>query len=137
MNLSFIYDIIATVIATGVGAFFGWFFTRKKQNIDTIDAAIDTWQKVVDSLENQVQKQLTNIECLRNEKDSLSSQVHELLLLREKDSKEIQQLKLKVEELSTQLKAKDLKETLIEELKIQIEEKNKEIASLKSKTYEK
>lgn len=127
-----ITGIVETTVATGIGGFFGWFFTRKKQNIDTIDAAIGTWQKVVDSLEKQVQKQLVSLEALRNERDSFSTQVSELVELREKDSIEIKHLRLKVDELSERLKQNEVNETLILDLRKQVQEKDLEIERLKT-----
>lgn len=46
--------ILTSLGSTFLGVFFGWFFGRKRQNIDTIDAAVETWKKIVDSLQEQI-----------------------------------------------------------------------------------
>lgn len=53
---------LATMFA---GAFSGWFFGRKKQHIETIDYALATWQKVVDSLELRINVMLEEARGMR------------------------------------------------------------------------
>jgi cell shape-determining protein MreC len=50
--------ILTSLGGTFLGTFFGWFFGRKRQNIDTIDAAVETWKKIVDSLQEQIDRLL-------------------------------------------------------------------------------
>lgn len=77
--------IISSIGGTLVGAFGGWFFGRKRQNIDTIDAAVETWKKIVDSLQQQIDKLLAQreadakrIESLSSESAAMAKQVEEL-----------------------------------------------------------
>lgn len=86
-----------------LGGFAGWFFKRKRyeienrglsttnhrQDITNIDAAIDTWKKVVDNLEEQVARLLE-----QRQKDSL--QISEL-------SREVLTLRNEVMHLQNQL----------------------------------
>ncbi|MCM1042380.1 MAG: hypothetical protein NC396_08165 [Bacteroides sp.] len=86
-----------------LGGFAGWFFKRKRyeienrglattnhrQDITNIDAAIDTWKKVVDNLEEQVARLLE-----QRQKDSL--QISEL-------SREVLNLRNEVMSLQNQL----------------------------------
>lgn len=71
-------DILATIfvaLGTGfAGAFSGWFFTRKRQNLENIDIALDTWQKVIDSLERRVSVQLDKIDKFAQENDDLRTE---------------------------------------------------------------
>jgi len=75
-------ELITTIIisfGTGLaGCFGGWFFGRKRQNIDNIDAAVETWKKVVNSLEEQVEKSLKREEQSRNCIEELKESVRML-----------------------------------------------------------
>lgn len=75
-------EVASTVIiALGTalaGSFGGWIFGRKRQNIENIDMALNTWQKVVDSLEKQVQILLEKVDNLSKENDSLKMEVSKL-----------------------------------------------------------
>lgn len=64
------------------GAFIGWLFGRKRQkgelnrlHIDNIDAAIATWQKVVDALEAQVARLLEQKKSDADKIEELCKQV--------------------------------------------------------------
>lgn len=65
-----------------VSAFCGWFFGRKKQRIEEIDAATETWKKIVNSLEEEIGK---------------------LLAQRADDSKKIDSMKEEIESLKSKL----------------------------------
>ena len=97
-------DMLSTILislGTGIaGGFSGWIFTRKRQNLENIDMALDTWQKVVGNLEVQVDKLLKKVDCLTEEntrlKQEVSSLRDELLMLNKKDRK-IEMLEKKVQ----------------------------------------
>lgn len=46
--------ILYSLGGTSIGIFGGWLIGRKKQKIDEIDAATDTWSKIVSSLRKQI-----------------------------------------------------------------------------------
>ncbi|MGB4134243.1 MAG: hypothetical protein BWY89_00038 [Bacteroidetes bacterium ADurb.BinA012] len=75
-------EVLTTVlIALGTGfsgAFSGWFFGRKKQNIATIDMALNTWQKVIDQLEARVDVLLNKVKALEDENAALREEVIQL-----------------------------------------------------------
>lgn len=73
--------LVTVLIALGTGfsgAFSGWFFGRKKQNIATIDMALNTWQKVIDQLEGRVDVLLRKVNELQDENTSLKEEVIQL-----------------------------------------------------------
>ena len=47
--------IIAPSVTIGLSVWGGWFFGRKKQRIETIDAATDTFNKIIKQLREQVE----------------------------------------------------------------------------------
>lgn len=75
-------DAITTIlIALGTGfsaAFSGWFFGRKRQNIENIDMALDTWQKVIGQLEERVDVLLKKVNDLQEENAALKEEVIQL-----------------------------------------------------------
>ena len=91
---------IMLALGTGfTGAFSGWFFGRKRQNIENIDMALETWQKVVDSLERRVDTLLTKVDCLTLENERLKEEISNLrdeLLLNNKRDRKIEQLERKI-----------------------------------------
>lgn len=95
-----IYAVILTLGSGMAGGFSGWFFTRKRQNIENIDLALTTWQKVVDSLERRVDSLLLKVDSLTDENTKLKEEISqlrdELLLINKKDRK-IEQLEKKVQ----------------------------------------
>ncbi|MBN1987832.1 MAG: hypothetical protein JW783_00360 [Bacteroidales bacterium] len=97
-------DIISTVIIsllTGLaGGFSGWFFSRKRQNIENIDLALTTWQKVVDSLENRVTVLLSKVDALTAENYQLREELERLKIEMQaklRENKKIEQLEKKVQ----------------------------------------
>ena len=86
------YQIVVPFVTAFLGGFAGWFFKRKRlekenegldsendrKDIANIDAAVETWQKVVKALEEQISK---------------------LLAQRQEDSRKIEELSLRVSEL--------------------------------------
>lgn len=91
---------IMLALGTGfTGAFSGWFFGRKRQNIENIDMALETWQKVVDSLEKRVGILLEKVDALTLENERLKNEVSNLrdeLLASNKKDKKIEQLERKI-----------------------------------------
>lgn len=70
---------IVIALGTGLaGSFGGWIFGRKRQNIENIDMALETWQKVVDSLEKRVDTLLTKVDALSKENDELKDEIAKL-----------------------------------------------------------
>lgn len=93
----YVIQCVIALLSTGIGGFVGWFFTRKQynsqvqqQDITNIDAAISTWQNIVNSLETRVNKLLEECTVLRGENEQLV--------------KEISQLKSEIVSLKTQSK---------------------------------
>ena len=73
--------VITVIIAFGTGlasSFTTWFFSRKQQDIANIDAAITTWQKIVDSLEKRVENLLQECTQLREVNSSLIKEIWDL-----------------------------------------------------------
>lgn len=84
--------ILVPALTAFFGAFAGWFFKRKrmalenshlasenkKEDIQTIDAAVATWQKVVDALEEQISKLLDQRKGDAERIDTLSARIVEL-----------------------------------------------------------
>lgn len=95
--------IITIIIALGTGlagSFSGWFFGRRKQRIDEIDAATETWKNIVDSLELQINKLLKartadslKIEELTNK----VSELNEKISVMEERLKDIAKLERKIQ----------------------------------------
>ncbi len=85
-------QIIIPFLTAFLGGFAGWFFKRKRlakenkaldsennrKDITNIDAAVDTWQKVVDALEGQVSKLLEQRQADSLQITELSRKVCEL-----------------------------------------------------------
>jgi len=84
--------IISPTVGMAAGAWGGWFFGRKRQRIDTIDAATDTFNKIIHQLRNeigvyqqkndeyaqQVQQQSQQIKELTDQVKKLSEEVESL-----------------------------------------------------------
>jgi peptidoglycan hydrolase CwlO-like protein len=70
--------IIASAVTSVLAAFCGWFFGRKKQKIENIDAATETWQKIVDALETRLMKELEKVQCYEQKIEDLTEQVRNL-----------------------------------------------------------
>ncbi len=94
--------LITIFIALGTGmagSFSGWFFGRKRQSIENIDMAIETWQKVVDSLENRVTILLKKVDDLTKENYALREEVEQLkneILLQNRKNRKIGILEKKI-----------------------------------------
>lgn len=67
--------LVAPLILTAVGAWGGWFFGRKKQQVDTIDAANTTYNNIINSLEINVNKLLTKNEEATAQIEKLTAEV--------------------------------------------------------------
>ena len=86
-------QIISLAATTGVGGFFGWFFTRRKQNAEATGSEIDNGTKVVELYKNalndlsdryeqkyqDIENRCQNIEKLFDSKEKLLQQELELL----------------------------------------------------------
>lgn len=94
-------NIIATILislGTGIaGSFSGWFFGRKRQKIANIDAATETWQKIVNSLECQIDKLLK-----QREQDAIK--IEEMSMQMCAMKAEIASLKQDIETLQSKIK---------------------------------
>lgn len=86
------YQIVVPFVTAFLGGFAGWFFKRKRlakenegldsendrKEIANIDAALETWQKVVEALEKQIDKLLAQRRADSLKIEALSRQVTEL-----------------------------------------------------------
>lgn len=78
MNEQLLNVVIAPAITTLVGAFAGWFFTRKKQQaeaslqeLDAVEKAIAIWREIAQDLKVELQEH-------KNKVDSLSQKLEEV-----------------------------------------------------------
>ena len=88
-----INQIIMLSATGGIGGFFGWFFTRRKQNAEATGSEIDNGSKVVELYKNalddlslryeqkyqDIESRCENIEKLFDSKEKLLQQELELL----------------------------------------------------------
>lgn len=86
------YQIIVPFVTAFLGAFVGWFFKRHRlakenqsldhendrKDITNIDAAVATWQKVVDALEGQIAKLLEQRKADADRIEQLGTKIVEL-----------------------------------------------------------
>ena len=86
-----VVTILISVITAISGGFAGWLFGRRRQNIDDINAATDTWKNIVTSLEERIDKLLCErkedalqIEELNKRVESLQIQVNALTVFQKK-----------------------------------------------------
>lgn len=70
--------LVAPLILTAVGAWGGWFFGRKKQQVETIDAANTTYNNIINALEVNVNKLLTKNEAQAEQIEKLIAEVRVL-----------------------------------------------------------
>lgn len=92
--------IVTSLGGTFVGAFFGWFFGRKRQNIDTIDAAVETWKKIVDSLQEQIDRLLVQRASDAAKIESLSEQVKQQNAHIEQLQEQVSSMEMKVKSVN-------------------------------------
>lgn len=92
--------IIYSIGGTVIGTIAGWFVGRKRQNIDNIDAATTTFNNVINSLEDKINKLLkqqaidaSKIEALTKEVERLNKELENL----KADKQENIKLKRKIE----------------------------------------
>lgn len=90
----------STVIGTFVGGLTGWLFGRRRQNIDNIDAAVETWKKIVDSLQEQIDKLLAQRASDAAKIESLSQQVKQQNLHIEQLQEQVASTEAKVKSVS-------------------------------------
>ncbi len=98
--------IISSLTTTAAGTILGWFFGRRRQNIDNIDAAVETWQKIVDALQAQIERLLQQRESDAQKIETLSREINLQI-------NQIENLKMKVEKLETEVAKKDRLEALL------------------------
>jgi len=67
--------LVAPLILTAVGAWGGWFFGRKKQQVETIDSANTTYNNIINSLEVNVNKLLAKNEEATAQIEKLTAEV--------------------------------------------------------------
>ena len=92
--------LITSIVSIIVGAFCGWFFTRKRQNIDNIDAAVETWQRIVNSLQEQIDRLLDQRASDAAKIESLSEQVKQQNLHIEQLQEQVASMDAKVKSVS-------------------------------------
>lgn len=124
-----ITQLISLFLTSGAGYFFGWLSSRKRQNIDNVDAAVSTWQKVVDSLEAQVQTQLAKNVILTEESEGLKIEKKSLLVKINELEDKIEAMMSEISDLSELKKQVDVLEKLIAD-------KNRRITELELKIKE-
>ena len=101
-----ITTIISSLGGTIIGSVLGWLFGRRRQNIDNIDAAVETWQKIVDALQAQIERLLKQRESDAQKIDALTREITLQV-------NQIENLKMKVEKLETEVAKKDRLEALL------------------------
>lgn len=111
--------ILSTIGGTVLGSLSGWLVGRRKQRIDEIDAATETWKKIVDSLQIQIdklleqrQKDSEKIDALTCETVALNKQVQTL-------RDELENLQQKVKSINRLEKTIARYEKLMDEHKIE------------------
>lgn len=69
-----INELIVGIFSTGGGAFFGWFFTRKKTNaeakgaeLENVEQAIKIWRETAEKLSKRVDELSAEVDELRND----------------------------------------------------------------------
>lgn len=74
-------DLLIILGTAGAGSFFGWFFTKKKQNVEIIGAEIDNDTKVIElwkgwseHLERELEKMSEKIELLTKRIEELETE---------------------------------------------------------------
>jgi peptidoglycan hydrolase CwlO-like protein len=98
--------IISSLATTACGTLLGWLFGRRRQNIDNIDAAVETWQKIVDALQAQIERLLQQRESDAQKIDALTREITLQV-------NQIETLKVKVENLENEVAKKERIEELL------------------------
>ena len=98
--------IITSLTTSAAGAVLGWLFGRRRQNIDNIDAAVETWQKIVDALQAQIERLLKQRESDAQKIDALTREITLQV-------NQIETLKVKVESLENEIAKKERIEELL------------------------
>lgn len=75
---TFLMWVVAPLISAIAAGFGGWFFGRKKQQVETIDAANTTYNNIINSLEINVNKLLAKNAELTAQIEMLTSEVRTL-----------------------------------------------------------
>ena len=93
MNEIIITWIIGPLIGAVAGGFGGWIFGRKRQQIEIIDAATGTFNKIIEQLRKEVtvyvEEKNQNAELIRTQ----SKQIEELSIRVHKLSEEVESLR--------------------------------------------
>ena len=101
-------EIVSLVVGSGIALrVIDHFLTRKltaksvsKSHIENIDAATETWQKVVDKLEARIDKLLAQMKEIRDENIGLKEEVYQL----REELASFKQLQRKTERYEKQIK---------------------------------
>lgn len=83
---------IGTTISTGAGAFFGWFFGRRKQKADARQSELENVEKAISIWKNLAEEMEVRMK-------SLQAEVDELRKNQVRIEHENEQLKIEIEEL--------------------------------------
>lgn len=75
---TFLMWVVAPLISAIAAGFGGWFFGRKKQQVETIDAANTTYNNIINSLESNVNKLLLKNEQATSQIEKLTEEVKTL-----------------------------------------------------------
>ena len=106
--------VISPVISMVAGAWRGWFFGRKRQRVDTIDAATDTFNKIIEQLRKEIgiyqQEKDKHTELIQNQ----SRQIKDLADQVRKLSEEVEGLRREKRENALLKKKIDKYERLLD-----------------------
>lgn len=107
-----IWYVVGPVIGTIVGSFSGWFFGRRKQRIEEIDAANSTYNKIIASLRENIEtllkqnyESLAKVKDLTNQVLDYQRQIEGLIDKNKKQISEIQILTIEVNGLRSKAEA--------------------------------
>lgn len=107
-----IWHVVGPVIGTIVGSFSGWFFGRRKQRIEEIDAANSTYNKIIASLRENIEtllkqnyESLAKVKDLTNQVLDYQRQIEGLIDKNKKQISEIQILTIEVNGLRSKAEA--------------------------------
>ena len=85
--------VVAPVITSAIGAWLGYFFGRRRQKIDDIDAATATFNKIIKQLREEVETFVNEKGRNREIIENQSKQIRELTTEVQRLSKEVEALK--------------------------------------------
>jgi peptidoglycan hydrolase CwlO-like protein len=71
-------EIIIILFTAGAGSFFGWFFTKRKQNVEITGAEIDNDTKVIELWKGWSEHLQKEIDSMSNKIELLTKRIEEL-----------------------------------------------------------